>query len=77
MVCYAGCMCEIRRGQGLNLGLATGAFAVTFWAWNLIGPLSGVYTGRHDLSPTQTSLLVAVYAAGLQVRPGGRCMTAT
>ncbi|MFG2076716.1 MFS transporter [Nonomuraea maritima] len=53
-------MRDIRRGQGLNLGLATGAFAVTFWAWNLIGPLAGGYTGRHDLTPTQTSLLVAI-----------------
>lgn len=43
-----------------NLALATAAFAVTFWAWNLIGPLSGSYSGRLRLSPTQTSLLVAI-----------------
>ncbi|GAA3577221.1 nitrate/nitrite transporter [Nonomuraea rosea] len=43
-----------------NLGLATAAFAVTFWAWNLIGPLSGSYSRQLTLSPTQTSLLVAI-----------------
>ncbi len=43
-----------------NLGLATLAFAVTFWAWNLIGPLSGSYSRRLHLSPTQTALLVAI-----------------
>lgn len=53
-------MCELHRGQVANLVLATAAFAVTFWAWNLIGPLSGVYTGWHVLSPTQTALLVAI-----------------
>ncbi|GAA4926583.1 NNP family nitrate/nitrite transporter-like MFS transporter [Nonomuraea thailandensis] len=43
-----------------NLALATVAFAVTFWAWNLIGPLSGSYNRMLHLSPTQTSLLVAI-----------------
>ncbi|WP_067826811.1 MFS transporter [Nocardia inohanensis] len=42
-----------------NLTLATAAFALTFWAWNLIGPLSSSYTKDLDLSPGQTSLLVA------------------
>ncbi|QLY31321.1 MFS transporter [Nocardia huaxiensis] len=42
-----------------NLTLATLAFALTFWAWNLIGPLSGSYTDDLNLSPGQTSLLVA------------------
>ncbi|UBU12265.1 MFS transporter [Nonomuraea gerenzanensis] len=51
---------ELRRGQVRNLALATVAFAVTFWAWNLIGPLSGSYNRMLDLSPTQTSLLVAI-----------------
>ncbi|GAA4898140.1 NNP family nitrate/nitrite transporter-like MFS transporter [Stackebrandtia albiflava] len=46
-------------GAGRNLALATGAFALTFWVWNLIGPLSKTYTERLDLSPAQTSLLVA------------------
>ncbi|MCK2213080.1 MFS transporter [Actinomadura sp. ATCC 31491] len=40
--------------------LATTAFAITFWAWNLIGPLAGSYTRRLGLSPTQTSLLIAI-----------------
>ncbi|SPL92644.1 Nitrate/nitrite transporter [[Actinomadura] parvosata subsp. kistnae] len=42
------------------MALATAAFAVTFWAWNLIGPLSGSYSRMLHLSPTQTSLLVAI-----------------
>ncbi|WP_345568232.1 MFS transporter [Nonomuraea rosea] len=53
-------MGELRKGQVRNLGLATAAFAVTFWAWNLIGPLSGSYSRQLTLSPTQTSLLVAI-----------------
>ncbi|MFC4122348.1 MFS transporter [Nonomuraea zeae] len=53
-------MGELRKGQVRNLGLATAAFAVTFWAWNLIGPLSGSYSRQLALSPTQTSLLVAI-----------------
>lgn len=48
------------KGQARNLVLATLAFAVTFWAWNLIGPLSGSYSRQLRLSPTQTSLLVAI-----------------
>lgn len=51
---------ELRRGQVPNLALATAAFAVTFWAWNLIGPLSGSYSKLLHLSPTQTSALVAI-----------------
>ncbi|MEV7006191.1 MFS transporter [Streptosporangium sp. NPDC051022] len=51
---------ELRRGQSANLALATAAFAITFWAWNLIGPLSGSYSRQLGLSPTQTSLLVAI-----------------
>lgn len=50
----------IRKGQVRNLVLATTAFAVTFWAWNLIGPVSGSYSRRLHLSATQTSLLVAI-----------------
>ncbi|MFE6863835.1 nitrate/nitrite transporter [Nocardia sp. NPDC057668] len=42
-----------------NLTLATLAFALTFWAWNLIGPLSSSYTDDLGLSPGQTSMLVA------------------
>lgn len=53
-------MSVLRKGQVRNLVLATAAFAVTFWAWNLIGPLSGGYSRQLRLSPTQTSLLVAI-----------------
>ncbi|MET9341747.1 MFS transporter [Nonomuraea sp. NPDC003804] len=47
-------------GQTRNLVLATIAFTVTFWAWNLIAPLSGTYSELLRLSPTQTSMLVAI-----------------
>ncbi|MGP3931543.1 MFS transporter [Nonomuraea sp. KM88] len=53
-------MSELRAGQVRNLVLATVAFAVTFWAWNLIGPLSGSYSRQLRLSQTQLSLLVAI-----------------
>ncbi|MEU1206274.1 MFS transporter [Nocardia sp. NPDC005825] len=42
-----------------NLTLATTAFALTFWAWNLIGPLASSYTEQLDLSPGRQALLVA------------------
>jgi len=48
------------RGQGLNLAVATLAFCVTFWAWNMIGPLGVRYADDLDLSSSQKSLLVAV-----------------
>ncbi|GAA3098499.1 MFS transporter [Streptosporangium carneum] len=51
---------ELRKGQVSNLALATAAFAITFWAWNLIGPLAGSYSRQLGLSPTQTSLLIAI-----------------
>ncbi|HYN71489.1 MAG TPA: nitrate/nitrite transporter [Nakamurella sp.] len=47
------------RGQGANLALATWVFAINFWAWNLIGPLSPTYTKAMSLTSTQTALLVA------------------
>ncbi|MEU6248338.1 MFS transporter [Glycomyces sp. NPDC047010] len=74
----------VQRGAGRNLALATSAFALTFWAWNLIGPLSKTYADDLDLNPTQTSVLVAfpvlVGAVGripagiLTDRFGGRTM---
>ncbi|SDE40617.1 nitrate/nitrite transporter [Glycomyces harbinensis] len=74
----------VQRGAGANLVRATAAFAITFWAWNLIGPLSKTYSERLDLDPTQTSILVAfpvlVGAVGripagiLTDRFGGRVM---
>jgi MFS transporter, NNP family, nitrate/nitrite transporter len=74
----------VRGGQGRNLALATLAFAVSFWAWNIIGPLGVRYTELLGLTPGQKSLLVAtpvlVGAAGrilsgaLADRFGGRIM---
>lgn len=71
-------------GQRRNLALATTAFAATFWAWNLIGPLGVRYTGQLGLSGTQKSFLVAVPvlvgavgripAGALADRFGGRVM---
>ncbi|MBO3663907.1 NarK/NasA family nitrate transporter [Microbacterium sp. NEAU-LLB] len=47
-------------GRAKNLWLATAAFAITFWAWNEIGPLGIRYAQDMDLTATQTSILVAV-----------------
>jgi NNP family nitrate/nitrite transporter-like MFS transporter len=47
-------------GQGLNLGLALWAFAITFWAWNLIGPLAVRYADDMGLSAGEKSLLIAI-----------------
>ncbi len=43
-----------------NLVMATIGFTLTFWAWNLISPLSGDFKERLGLSSFQQSLLVAV-----------------
>ncbi|MES9505168.1 MFS transporter [Streptomyces sp. NPDC000609] len=43
-----------------NLVMATIGFGLTFWAWNLIAPLSGEYKERLGLSSFEQSLLVAV-----------------
>jgi NNP family nitrate/nitrite transporter-like MFS transporter len=51
---------ERSTAQGLNLGLATGAFAITFWAWNLIAPLGVRYTEQLGLTSSEKSLLVAI-----------------
>ncbi|GAB7007621.1 nitrate/nitrite transporter [Nocardioides sp. AN3] len=47
-------------GQMKNLALATWAFAISFWAWNMIAPLGVRYTEQLGLSATQKSVLVAV-----------------
>ncbi|NUO90719.1 MAG: NarK/NasA family nitrate transporter, partial [Dermatophilaceae bacterium] len=71
-------------GQTRNLALATFAFAVTFWAWNLIGPLGVRYTQQLELSGSQKALLVAtpvlvgslgrIPVGALTDRFGGRLM---
>ncbi|MDQ0796553.1 NNP family nitrate/nitrite transporter-like MFS transporter [Streptomyces sp. B1I3] len=43
-----------------NLVMATAGFTLTFWAWNLIAPMSGDYKERLGLNSFQQSLLVAV-----------------
>ncbi|MFJ7630089.1 nitrate/nitrite transporter [Streptomyces sp. NPDC097595] len=43
-----------------NLIVATIGFTLTFWAWNLIAPMSADYKDRLGLSSFQQSLLVAV-----------------
>lgn len=47
------------RDRTRNLVLATFAFAMTFWAWNLIGPLAVRYTKSLELTGTQKAFLVA------------------
>ncbi len=71
-------------GHTRNLALATFAFAVTFWAWNLIGPLGVRYTQQLQLSGSQKALLVAtpvlvgslgrIPVGALTDRLGGRVM---
>lgn len=50
---------DLRRGQKKNLVLALWAFTISFWAWNLVGPLGVRYAEQMSLSATQKSLLVA------------------
>ncbi|WP_394555044.1 nitrate/nitrite transporter [Agromyces sp. MMS24-JH15] len=71
-------------GRGRNLGLALLAFTVTFWAWNIIGPLGVRYADELGLDATQLSLLVAtpvivgslgrIVTGALTDRFGGRLM---
>ncbi|MFM6847767.1 MAG: MFS transporter [Terrabacter sp.] len=71
-------------GHTRNLALATFAFAVTFWAWNLIGPLGVRYTQQLQLTGSQKALLVAtpvlvgslgrIPVGALTDRFGGRLM---
>ncbi|GCD19642.1 MFS transporter [Cellulomonas algicola] len=71
-------------GRTLNLVLATWTFAITFWAWNLVGPLAARYTEELGLSATEKSLLVAtpvlvgaigrIPVGALTDRVGGRRM---
>jgi NNP family nitrate/nitrite transporter-like MFS transporter len=75
---------DVRVGQMRNLGLATLAFAMTFWAWNLIAPLGVRYTEQFGLTSGQKALLVAtpvlvgslgrIVTGSLADRFGGRLM---
>ncbi|WP_347955215.1 MFS transporter [Gordonia aichiensis] len=51
-----------KSAQTLNLVLATAAFTISFWAWNLIAPLGVFYASpdQLDLDSTQKSILIAV-----------------
>jgi NNP family nitrate/nitrite transporter-like MFS transporter len=72
------------QGRTLNLWLALLAFAITFWAWNIIGPLAVQYAAELDLDATQQSLLIAtpvivgslgrILTGALTDRYGGRVM---
>lgn len=71
-------------GQNRNLALALFAFAVTFWAWNIIGPLGVRYAQQLHLTSSQKALLVAtpvlvgsvgrIPVGALTDRFGGRLM---
>lgn len=75
---------QLAHGQTRNLLVATLASTVGFWAWTMVGPLSGRYTQAMDLSPTQTGVLVAmpilvgsiarIPVGALTDRYGGRLM---
>jgi len=75
---------DVRVGQMRNLGLATLAFTITFWAWNLIAPLGVRYTEQFGLTSGQKALLVAmpvlvgslgrIVTGALADRFGGRLM---
>jgi MFS transporter, NNP family, nitrate/nitrite transporter len=75
---------DIRQGQVKNLALATLAFAISFWAWNMIAPLGVRYTEAMGLTSTQKSILVAtpvlvgslgrIISGALTDRFGGRLM---
>lgn len=75
---------DLRAGQSKNLALATLAFAISFWAWNMIAPLGVRYTESMGLTSGEKSLLVAtpvlvgslgrILAGALTDRFGGRLM---
>ena len=44
---------DLKQGQAKNLALATLAFAISFWAWNMIAPLAVRYTEDLGLTSGQ------------------------
>src|SRR6478735_10310154 len=75
---------DLRSGQAKNLSLALLAFTISFWAWNMIGPLGVRYARELGLTPTQKAMLVAtpvlvgslgrILSGALTDRFGGRRM---
>src|SRR6476659_4320164 len=75
---------DIKQGQAKNLALATLAFTISFWAWNMIAPLGVRYPEELGLTSGQKSLLVAtpvlvrslgrILAGAVTDRFGGRLM---
>lgn len=75
---------DLTQGQMKNLALATLAFTISFWAWNMIAPLGVRYAEAMSLTSGQKSLLVAIpvlvgslgriVAGALTDRFGGRAM---
>jgi NNP family nitrate/nitrite transporter-like MFS transporter len=49
-----------RPGATRQLALATGGFAICFWAWALLSPLGNTYGELYDLTDFEVSVLVAV-----------------
>ncbi|GLX10215.1 MFS transporter [Microbispora sp. NBRC 16548] len=78
---------ETRKGgRTTALILATAGFAVNFWAWALLSPLSSTYKEMLRLTPFEASVLVAIpvivgslgriVLGALTDRYGGRLMFA-
>ena len=75
---------DLRRGRATNLALATLAFTISFWAWNMIAPLAVRYADEMGLSSSQKSMIIAtpilvgslgrIIAGALTDRFGGRLM---
>ncbi|WP_338104602.1 hypothetical protein [Microbispora catharanthi] len=73
-------------GRTTALILATAGFAVNFWAWALLSPLSSTYKEMLRLTPFEASVLVAIpvivgslgriVLGALTDRYGGRLMFA-
>lgn len=71
-------------GATKNLIVATWAFLISFWAWNIIGPLGVQYAADLELSTQSKALLVAmpvlvgsvgrILSGALTDRFGGRLM---
>lgn len=74
----------LKQGQFKNLALATLAFGISFWAWNMIAPLAVRYADQMSLSSGQKSMIIAtpvlvgslgrILAGALTDRFGGRLM---